>query len=127
MPTKGIECWFLGYAFGIKGYRLENKQTKSIIISWNVVFREHYSENLYNQKKNYDKINTNSNDDLKFSKHFTPYSNYNPLLIQPHEPFIQPLQEPIVQQVSLPNPPNLARDHLLLVSCIWNDGFRLYY
>ena len=36
--AKSIPCWFLDYPNGIKGYQLQAKSNRSIIISRNVIF-----------------------------------------------------------------------------------------
>ena len=38
LSEKSTPCWFLGYPSGIKGYQLQAKSNKSIIISRNVIF-----------------------------------------------------------------------------------------
>ena len=40
MDNKVEKCFFMGYKDGVKGYNLWNPKTKSIVYSWDVVFRE---------------------------------------------------------------------------------------
>jgi hypothetical protein len=37
---KGEKCIFIGYKDGVKGYNLWNPETKKIVYSWDVVFRQ---------------------------------------------------------------------------------------
>lgn len=45
VDKKSIECIFVGYAEGQKGYRLIQKSTKKLIISRDVIFFENESAN----------------------------------------------------------------------------------
>jgi len=40
LEYKSIECWFLGYEDGTKGYRLQDKSSKCILIYKDVIFQE---------------------------------------------------------------------------------------
>jgi len=40
LESKSLECWFLGYEDGIKGYHLQDKSSKQIIMFRDVIFRE---------------------------------------------------------------------------------------
>ena len=40
LENKAEKCIFMGYKDGVKGYKLWNLETKKIVYSWDVVFRE---------------------------------------------------------------------------------------
>ena len=40
MDNKDEKCIFIGYKDGVKGYKLQNLETKKIVYSGDVVFRE---------------------------------------------------------------------------------------
>ena len=40
MDTNDEKCIFIGYKDDLKGYKLWNLETKKVVYSWDVVFRE---------------------------------------------------------------------------------------
>ena len=40
LDKKAKKCIFIGYKDGLKGYKLWNPETKKVVYSWDVVFRE---------------------------------------------------------------------------------------
>lgn len=56
LDSKLIECIMVGYCDTTKGYRLFNKMTREILISWDVVFIENQksNEHITEESKNFD-------------------------------------------------------------------------
>jgi hypothetical protein len=56
LDTKAKKCIFIGYKDDMKGYNIWNLETKNIVYSWDVVFREVKDMfpkiNSYQDKKN---------------------------------------------------------------------------
>ena len=44
LDNKVVKCIFIGYKYGVKGYKLWNLETKNIVYSRDVVFREMESD-----------------------------------------------------------------------------------
>jgi hypothetical protein len=40
LNNKDEKCVFIGYKYGVKGYKIWNPKTKKIVYIWDVVFRE---------------------------------------------------------------------------------------
>ena len=102
---KSIKCWFLGYAQGTKGYRLQDQKNKSIIISRNVIFLENDFKILNNK---FSQDDSYYDDLLLLSNILKPYygfqqQNYNqrPMILHNQGP----VQAPIPMQIQ-PHSPN---------------------
>ena len=84
LSEKSTPCWFLGYPSGIKGYRLQAKSNRSIIISRNVIFRE----NDFKISKSKENHSDSDHDDLS-------------LLADLLKPYTVPLQTPMIHPIQI--------------------------